>query len=47
VVKPTVARGFDYKTLHWADLPRTSKPSDFPLAPRAAAADSDAEVLAA
>jgi len=22
VVKPTVARGFDYKTLHWADLPR-------------------------
>jgi len=22
VVKPTIARGFDYKALHWADLPR-------------------------
>jgi hypothetical protein len=21
VVKPTIAKGFDYKTLHWADLP--------------------------
>ncbi|MBI3435465.1 MAG: lipo-like protein [Proteobacteria bacterium] len=21
VVKPTIARGFDYKTMHWADLP--------------------------
>jgi hypothetical protein len=24
VVKPTIARGFDYKTLHWADLPDAS-----------------------
>jgi hypothetical protein len=22
VVKPTICKGFDYKTLHWADLPR-------------------------
>ena len=32
VVKPTVERGFDYKTLHWADLPARSE------APRAAEA---------
>ncbi|MBV1697177.1 MAG: lipo-like protein [Hyphomicrobiales bacterium] len=26
VVKPTVARGFDYKALHWADLPPGLEP---------------------
>ena len=30
VVKPTIARGFDYKALHWASLPC---PDDVPLVP--------------
>jgi Permuted papain-like amidase enzyme, YaeF/YiiX, C92 family len=25
VVKPTIAKGFDYKRLHWADLPRPAE----------------------
>jgi hypothetical protein len=25
VVKPTIRQGFNYKTLHWADLPQTSE----------------------
>jgi hypothetical protein len=37
VVKPTIARGFNYKALQWADLSRPEEP----------AADSGAEVLAA
>jgi hypothetical protein len=35
VVKPTIARGFNYKALQWADLPRAPDPIDFPLAPAA------------
>jgi hypothetical protein len=43
VVKPTIAKGFDYKTLHWADLPE----EHVSLAPQAAAADKDASAIAA
>ena len=28
VVKPTIERGFNYKALHWADLPRRLQPQD-------------------
>ena len=31
VVKPTIERGFNYKSLHWADLPRRLQPQDEPL----------------
>jgi hypothetical protein len=43
VVKPTIAKGFDYKALHWADE------SQARLTPQAADADADAdaEVMAA
>ena len=47
VVKPTIARGFDYKTLQWADLSRSLERAQVPLVPQAAAADNDAEVMAA
>jgi len=47
VVKPTIARGFDYKTLQWADLSRPLERAQIPLVPQAAAADDDAEVMAA
>jgi hypothetical protein len=43
VVKPTIARGFDYKTLHWADLP--AAPEGAPAL--ALAADKDASAIAA
>ena len=46
VVKPTIARGFDYKSLQWADLSRQPDAADIPLVPQAAA-DRDAEALAA
>jgi len=46
VVKPTIARGFDYKTLCWADQSRAPDAAQIPLAPRATA-DHDAEVMAA
>jgi hypothetical protein len=46
VVKPTIARGFNYKTLCWADLSRGSDAAQIPLAPQDAA-DRDAEVMAA
>ena len=42
VVKPTIAKGFDYKTLQWADLPEP--PALAP--PLAAGADDDASVMA-
>ncbi len=51
VVKPTIAKGFDYKMLHWADLPHA--PQDeaerkrIPLAPQAPAANEGAGVIAA
>jgi len=36
VVKPTIARGFDYKTLHWADLPAApDSEAEARLVPRA------------
>jgi hypothetical protein len=46
VVKPTIARGFDYKSLQWADLSRPSDAVDIPLVPQATA-DRDTEALAA
>jgi hypothetical protein len=33
VVKPTIARGFDYKALHWADPARIVEAADVPLVP--------------
>src|SRR5271156_5848671 len=35
VVKPTIARGFDYKALHWADPSRIAEVVDVPLVPQA------------
>jgi hypothetical protein len=46
VVKPTIAKGFDYKALHWADLPRRLADAPAPLAPQAPAED-DAGAMAA
>ncbi len=43
VVKPTIARGFDYKALCWADQSGAPDAAQIPLAP----ADRDNEVLAA
>jgi len=43
VVKPTIAKGFDYKALHWADL----EGAHIPLAPEPAAAREDTGILAA
>jgi hypothetical protein len=45
VVKPTIAQGFDYRALQWADLSRAGESAQIPLAPQAA--DADAEVIAA
>ena len=45
VVKPTIAQGFDYKALCWADQSRA--PEAVPLAPQAARADDDATAIAA
>jgi len=47
VVKPTIASGFSYKTLQWADLAPALEAAEIPLVPQTAAAASDAEVLAA
>jgi hypothetical protein len=46
VVKPTIARGFDYKTLQWADASRASIAMEIPLVPQQAAA-GEADVVAA
>jgi hypothetical protein len=43
VVKPTIARGFDYKALHWADLPEERISS----ARQAAATAEEASAIAA
>jgi hypothetical protein len=43
VVKPTIAGGFDYKQLQWADL---SNGIDVPLVPAAAGFDDDAVMVA-
>jgi hypothetical protein len=41
VVKPTIENGFDYRRLHWADLPRPEQPmqveDEAPLVPQHAA----------
>jgi hypothetical protein len=42
VVKPTIARGFNYKALCWADQSRAPEAAQIPLVP-AASADCDAE----
>jgi hypothetical protein len=47
VVKPTIAKGFDYKSLHWADLPLPIEGELVPLAPQAAPAGEDAGVMSA
>lgn len=48
VVKPTIAKGFDYKALHWADLPLPLAEPHVTLAPEArAAAEDDAGAMAA
>jgi hypothetical protein len=48
VVKPTIARGFDYKTLQWADVSGAPDPAArLRLVPQAAEAGDDAGVMAA
>ncbi len=47
VVKPTIARGFDYKTLHWADLPAAPEGAPLLSPPLAAASARDTGVMAA
>jgi hypothetical protein len=47
VVKPTIARGFDYKALQWADLSRKSEPLATPSVPQAAAVAAEAVMLTA
>jgi hypothetical protein len=47
VVKPTIARGINYKALQWADLSRSLEPAQIPLAPQVAPADADSDALAA
>src|SRR5271155_3037983 len=58
VVKPTIARGFNYKTLPWADLPQADEPDSarlpqlvdevqVPLVPPVATADEKTTVMAA
>ena len=45
VVKPTIRQGFNYKALHWADLPRAIE--GVSLAPQPADADDDLSVMVA
>ena len=47
VVKPTIARGFDYKALHWANLPQTEEAARAPLVPETTPADADTSEIAA
>lgn len=46
VVKPTIARGFDYRTLHWVDSPQTPGGEAAPV-PQPAATDKSAGTVAA
>jgi len=46
VVKPTIAQGFNYKALHWADVSRAAIAAEIPLLPQQAAV-SEADVVAA
>ncbi len=47
VVKPTIAKGFDYKALLWADLKQQSEQAQPSLVPQAAQAEEDAGAVAA
>src|SRR5580698_11381059 len=47
VVKPTIARGFDYKMLCWADPSRTVASADVPLVPQGTGVNSDTGVMVA
>jgi hypothetical protein len=47
VVKPTIRKGFDYKTLHWADLPAVAGGATALLAPQSAGEIEDADVIVA
>jgi hypothetical protein len=46
VVKPTIARGFDYKRLCWADLSRAAEPAQIPLVPATDGANEEAGAMA-
>jgi hypothetical protein len=46
VVKPTIARGFDYKALNWADAPALET-AQFALAEPAATTNERAGTMAA
>jgi hypothetical protein len=46
VVKPTIARGFDYKALHWANA-QTAEAAELALAAAAAATNQPAGTIAA
>jgi hypothetical protein len=46
VVKPTIAGGFNYKTLQWADLSRTADEVEFPLVLQPETAEDDAQAMA-
>jgi hypothetical protein len=46
-VKPTIARGFDYKALNWVANGRASGEIEIPLAPQVAAVGEDAGPIAA
>jgi hypothetical protein len=40
VVKPTIARGFDYKALQWADVAVAVDAVDVPLVPQTVGAEA-------
>ena len=46
VVKPTIAKGFDYKSLQWAGLPKASGETS-PLVPQAGTASEDVGTVSA
>ena len=46
VVKPTIARGFDYKALHWAEAPSLAT-APVPLVPETAAGGGRSDTIAA
>ncbi|MFZ0423831.1 MAG: lipo-like protein [Xanthobacteraceae bacterium] len=47
VVKPTIARGFDYKALQWADAACAAGAADVPLVPQVPDVTVDGEVVVA
>jgi hypothetical protein len=47
VVKPTIASGFDYKALNWADLPHPDEAAQAPLVPQPTQAAADTDEVAA